>query len=138
MSSITCSRVCPTTLLPALHDQIAGQLAPPLPSTWAAYRQIFGALRRQRENPTYEIPLDLPEIDGSARPVEIGAESWMRGPRGEVILGLEGSLENGDLRRIDLGDQSVVVGRTSSGSLFACDGWCTHAKVHLADGNGDR
>lgn len=120
--------------LPALHDQIAGQLAPPLPSTWAAYRQIFGALRRQRENPTYEIPLDLPEIDGSARPVEIGAESWMRGPRGEVILGLEGSLENGDLRRIDLGDQSVVVGRTSSGSLFACDGWCTHAKVHLADG----
>ena len=120
--------------LPALHREIGDQLAPPLPSTWAAYRQIFGALRRQQVDPTYEIPLDLPEIHGGARPISIGAESWMRGPRGEVIVGLEGSIENGEIRRIDVDNQSLVVGKTSTGSLFACDGWCTHAKVHLAEG----
>jgi len=120
--------------LPALHREIGDQLAPPLPSMWAAYRQIFGALRRQQVDPTYEIPLDLPEIHGGARPISIGAESWMRGPRGEVIVGLEGSIENGEIRRIDVDNQSLVVGKTSTGSLFACDGWCTHAKVHLAEG----
>lgn len=78
--------------------------------------------------------MDLPDIHGDARPVDIGAESWMRGPRGEIIVGLDGSLEHGDLRRIDVGNRSLVVGKTTSGSLFACDGWCTHAKVHLAEG----
>ena len=120
--------------LPGLHHSIGDQLSQPLPSTFAAYRQIFTALRRQQVDPTYEIPLDLPDIHGDARPVDIGAESWMRGPRGEIIVGLDGSLGHGDLRRIDVGNRSLVVGKTTSGSLFACDGWCTHAKVHLAEG----
>ncbi len=120
--------------LPALHEKVASQLAPPLPSTWAAYRQIFAALRRQQSDPTYEISLEIPEIQGDTRPIDIGAELWMRGSRGEIIVGLEGSLVRGDIRRLDIGNRSVVVGRTFDGSLFACDGWCTHAKVHLADG----
>ena len=120
--------------LPSLHHEIGNQLAPALPSTWAAYRQIFGTFRRQQADPNYEIPIELPEIQGDARPVEIGAESWMRGPSGEVILGLETAFTPGEIRRVDVGRQSVVVGRTESGSLFACEGWCTHAKVHLGEG----
>ena len=120
--------------LPSLHGEISSQLAPALPSTWAAYRQIIGAFRRQQVDPNYEIPLELPKIEGDARPVEIGAESWMRGPSGEVIVGLETSFGLGELRKVDIGRHSVVVGRTESGSLFACEGWCSHAKVHLGEG----
>lgn len=124
----------PYHALPALHLEIAPQLAPALPSTGAAYRQIFSAMRKQRDDPSYEIPIDLPTMTGGEKAIDIGAETWMRGPEGQVILGLETSLGDGELRRVDVGDRSLVVGRTESGRLFACDGWCSHQRVHLAGG----
>ena len=47
--------------LPQLHQELKAYLPPPKPSVLAAYREIIHALRRQRRNVTWELPLsELP------------------------------------------------------------------------------
>ena len=57
----------PYYALPALHAEIKEHLAPPTPSTVAAYRQILATLRRQQRDPSYdEARLDVPDLAGAA------------------------------------------------------------------------
>ena len=51
----------------ARSRRIGPQLAPALPSTGAAYRQIFSALRKQRNDSSYEIPIGLPTMTGGKK-----------------------------------------------------------------------
>lgn len=46
--------------LPALHEQLVGDLPAPYPSLWAAYREILPAVLRQLRDPTYFVARDLP------------------------------------------------------------------------------
>jgi fatty acid desaturase len=46
--------------LPALHEEIKGDLPAPYPSLWAAYREIIPAVTRQLRDPTYYIRRELP------------------------------------------------------------------------------
>ncbi|MBP1963118.1 MocE family 2Fe-2S type ferredoxin [Paenibacillus aceris] len=39
-----------------------------------------------------------------------------------------------DVVRFDLGDRTFAVYRTDNNEFFASDGFCTHQKIHLADG----
>ena len=50
----------PYHALPALHEAIKADLPPPTPGIFAAYREIIPALLRQRTDPGYSIPRQLP------------------------------------------------------------------------------
>jgi 3-phenylpropionate/trans-cinnamate dioxygenase ferredoxin subunit len=45
-----------------------------------------------------------------------------------------GDIELEDVIRFDYGDRSFAVYRTDNNEYYATDGFCTHGKVHLADG----
>ncbi len=125
----------PYPALPALHDEIKTQLGPPLPSTIAAYRQIFGALARQHRDPSWEIPLQVPDVPSAARHrIDVGETAWVKGADGTIDLGAVDAIEVGELRRIDVDERTFVLCRLSDGEYTLGDGLCTHAKVHLADG----
>ncbi len=55
----------PYYALPKLHEVIKHDLPTPDPSIWAAYRRMFGAVMRQRHDPTY---YDRRELPPTARP----------------------------------------------------------------------
>jgi fatty acid desaturase/nitrite reductase/ring-hydroxylating ferredoxin subunit len=124
----------PYRSLPDLHDEIKDQLAPALPNTWAAYRQIFTTLAKQHRDPTYEIPLQVPDVPGARHRIDVGESNWVRHTDGAVDLGRVDSLEVGELRRVDVDDRTYVLARLGESEFALCDGLCTHAEVHLADG----
>jgi Na+-transporting NADH:ubiquinone oxidoreductase subunit F len=125
----------PYPALPALHDEIRDQLAPPLPNTIAAYRSIFSTLAKQHHDPSYETPLDVPEVPSAhTHRIDVGETNWVKGTGGGVDLGAADALEIGELRRVDVGDDTYVLCRLSADEFALGDGICTHAKVHLADG----
>ncbi|HZG87195.1 MocE family 2Fe-2S type ferredoxin [Paenibacillus sp.] len=45
-----------------------------------------------------------------------------------------GDIEEEDVIRFDHGDRTFAVYRTEDGSYYATDGFCTHERVHLANG----
>ena len=55
----------PYYALPALHEQIKRDLPPANTSIWDAYREMVGAVMKQRNNPGYAFRKDLP---ATARP----------------------------------------------------------------------
>ncbi len=118
--------------LPQLHAEIADQLAPPLPSTWAAYRQIVGAIREQSVDPSWEIDLAVPDVEGARGAVVQGFE-WPSGDGAEVIVDVA-SIGVGEMRRTQIDGASVVVCRIDDGSLHAVASRCTHGDAELADG----
>jgi nitrite reductase/ring-hydroxylating ferredoxin subunit len=125
----------PYRALPDLHDEIKEQLAPAKPNTVAAYREIFHALSKQQRDPTWEIPLDVPEVPSAVRRrIEVGETNWVRHPDGGIDVGAADAIEPGQLRRVDVEDRTFVLCRRADGQLTLADGLCTHAQVHLADG----
>ncbi len=125
----------PYQSLPRLHDEIADQLAPPLRSTWAAYRSIIGALWHQRRDAGWEIPLSVPEVAGVVpERIEVGEKLWVRSAGSQVAVARVGDLEVGDMRRVDRGGETFVLCRVADDEFRLLDGMCTHAKVHMAGG----
>jgi len=45
-----------------------------------------------------------------------------------------GDIEEEDVMRFDYGDRTFAVYRTEDGKYYATDGFCTHERVHLANG----
>jgi Na+-transporting NADH:ubiquinone oxidoreductase subunit F len=125
----------PYRALPRLHLELADQLAPALPSTWAAYRQIIGALVRQSSDPTHEISLDIPDVPGAVTErIDVGdGLTTADGVDGIDAVDLD-LPPIGALRRVDVGDRTYVLCRLSEREVTLLDGLCTHAEVHLCDG----
>jgi Na+-transporting NADH:ubiquinone oxidoreductase subunit F len=130
----------PYRALPALHEEVKAFLAPPKSSIADAYREIFDALRHQRKDPRWELPLpalpDIAEPPVTERAMAIAGDSPSpRRPRGSLVdLGLADALQPGRLRRVDLGDATYVLCRPSAEAYALVDGLCTHARAELADG----
>lgn len=130
----------PYRALPALHEEVKAYLAPPKTSIANAYREIFTALRHQRRDPNWELPLpllpDIAEPAVTARATAIARESPSphRPPTALVDLGPADALQPGQLRRVDLCDATYVLCRPSTEAYALVDGLCTHAKTELADG----
>ncbi|MED4599134.1 fatty acid desaturase family protein [Paenibacillus validus] len=59
----------PYHALPALHEEMKPDCPAASPSTWAAVKEVFTALRKQRKDPTYTIVRPLPS---TARPYRYG------------------------------------------------------------------
>jgi fatty acid desaturase/nitrite reductase/ring-hydroxylating ferredoxin subunit len=124
----------PYPALPKLHAEIKSQLAPPLPNVLTTYRQVFHALARQHRDPTWEIPLDVPDVPGAARHrIDVGETNWVH-HAGGYDLGAADALDVGELRRIDVDERTFVLCRLSDDEYVVGDGLCTHHKVHLAGG----
>ena len=125
----------PYRALPRLHDEIRDQLAPPKPNTAAAYREIFHALAKQHDDPTWEIPLEVPDVPSAARRrIDMGSAEWIRHGDGSIDIGAADEIEPGEIRRVDVDDRTFVLCRLDDGQLSLADGLCTHAEVHLCDG----
>jgi Na+-transporting NADH:ubiquinone oxidoreductase subunit F len=126
--------------LPRLNRTIADQLVPARPSTFAAYREIVAVLRRQQRDPSYELPLDVPDVGGERLPVDTGLRHWhpVGDGDGVVELGSVDDLEPGRVTRVDIGEDSFVLYRLDDGgspaTVVLADGHCTHQRVHLCDG----
>ncbi len=115
----------PYPSLPKLHDEIKSQLAPPLPSTWAAYRQIFSTLARQQRDGSYEIPLAVPDVASAVKHrVEVGAGAWAD----RTALDEAGEIDDTDHNvaapdaavtapRAEHADATAEAGATSTGSI---------------------
>ncbi len=124
----------PYHALPDLHAEVKDQLAPALPTTAAAYRVIFSTLARQHVDPTYEIDLDVPEVESRRRRIDVGESNWVQHANGGVDLAAASSMDVGELRRVDIEDRTFVLGKLGEDEFMLCDGLCTHANIHLADG----
>ncbi len=127
----------PYHALPRLHEEVKGHLAPALPNTVAAYREIFGGLSRQRRDLDYEIPgrgvPDEPEAE-TVR-VDVGEWTWAGVHQdGRSDLGGAGDLAVGEIREVTVGDQVLAVYRLSEQEYAVTDGICTHGKARLAEG----
>ena len=123
----------PYHALPALHDEIAEQLPPASPSTWAAYREIITTMWRQRRDPSYEAPREVPDTPGRRAPVEQGRDDLRRRPDGTVDLGPVAAMSIGDRRRVDSASGPLLLVRHNDGVALV-SAICTHADVALDDG----
>ncbi len=118
--------------LPALHTAIKDQLAPPTPSTWAAYREIVDALRHQRRDPRWEIAgRPVPDLVGAVEPSSDGPTPVVGA---EVDLGDAADLTVGAMRRIDLDGRTYLLCRPEQTRFALTAGLCTHGRTHLIDG----
>lgn len=116
----------------ALHAEIRSDLPEPTPSTVAAYREIFRAVRAQQTDPAFELDRVMPEGSGSVASTHaeavVGEDGW-------VSVCPADELDLGEIRRLDTAGATYAVCRTRDGSLHAVDGICTHSRIaHLADG----
>ncbi len=124
----------PYYALPALHAEVKDYLAPPEPSTLAAYRKIFATLRRQWRDPSYDDPRpDVPEVTGAERAfVDTGVTAWAGEVHdGLVDLGPAEGLERGSVRGVDHGGSTFALYRLDGPE---CGGGGPGAEFALSDG----
>lgn len=128
----------PYHALPALHAEVGRHLAPPLPNTAVAYREILGSVARQARDPAYELDRPIPE-DGEAAGgpgrIDVGQYLWSGVRSGRRFdLGPAADLPPGGMRRVDVDDRTFAVCRLDDGAVAVTDGICTHGRAHLAEG----
>ena len=128
----------PYHALPALHAEVGQHLAPPLPNTAAAYREILGSLARQARDPAYDLDRPIPE-DGEAAGgpgrIDVGQYLWSGVRSGRRFdLGPAADLPSGGMRRVDVDDRTFAVCWLDDGAVAVTDGICTHGRAHLAEG----
>ncbi|MDH3295678.1 MAG: fatty acid desaturase, partial [Acidimicrobiia bacterium] len=121
--------------LPALHAEMKPYLPEPLPSTVAAYREIFTTLAAQRADEAYELGRVIPEVpEADHRRVSIAGNGPVVTVDGDRALVSTIGLDVGRVRRIDVGDQSFALFRVGPDQYRLTDGFCTHGQAHVADG----
>jgi fatty acid desaturase/nitrite reductase/ring-hydroxylating ferredoxin subunit len=127
----------PYHALPALHAEVRQHLAPAMPSTIAAYREILTAVPKQHADPAYEITDRGVPIDDDAawcRP-DVGEYLWAGvNDDGRTDLGSAMDIDVGQVRRVDVGDRTFAVYRLAEDEYAVTDGLCTHGQTHLAGG----
>lgn len=122
--------------LPDLQTAIADELPAPIPSTWAAYRQILPTLWAQRHNVTHELRLSLP--------------APLCPPSEDSSPHTPNRLVNLDVVKVDevttstLSPGRMCAVRTAQGEALLCrvttqdwvltDALCTHGDARLVDG----
>ena len=118
----------PYHALPALHEEVKDQLAPALPSSIAAYREILTTLPRQAKDPTYEIEdRGIPRANGgTTRRPDGGCLHLVRDPRRRTGRSrTRRPRRSGQVRRIDVADRSFALFRLDEDE-YAPDRRCLH------------
>jgi Na+-transporting NADH:ubiquinone oxidoreductase subunit F len=123
--------------LQQLHELVKSDCPRPYASLAEAWREIIPVLRRQVRDPELYVHRPLPVTAASAAPA--GRAVIMFSPSGPVTDGwievcASDSLPRADVIRVDHERSTYAIYRTADGSVYATDGRCTHAGVHLAGG----
>ena len=121
----------PYRALPELHDEISEQLPMAAPSTLAAYREIFRAIRHQSKDPTWELDRNVPDVQAASGQI-VQAFNWLE-TDGWLDVGRD-DLGAGELRSVVVGDTDCVIARTEDGTLCAVARRCTHGEADLGAG----
>lgn len=123
----------PFHALPKLHEAIKDDCPAPYPSLFAAWREIFPALMKQRKDHAYHVKRKLPESIVTIRKAnhsgaaDVDAEGWAK-------VCPAADLARADVLRFDHGKKTFAIYRDEQNALYATDGLCTHGNVHLAEG----
>jgi MocE subfamily Rieske [2Fe-2S] domain protein len=132
----------PYHALPQLHEEIKEYLPEASPSTWAAYREIIGALRMQRRDPDWEIPdRRVPDDVPTATRAPTVPQPEVLTASGGVVsasrtdLGSADMVQPGKVMRLDIDGRTFALYRQTTDSYALSDGLCTHGQTHLADGH---
>ena len=124
--------------LPALNVVVQHDFPPMLPGFRATYREIWETYRRQQSEPTSFLDRrsTLPKATTPRRCDEDVRPPQLTGPiaGGWLDVGPSTSLVQNNVIRVDVNDRTFAVYRLADGDVFATDGLCTHAEVHLCDG----
>lgn len=123
----------PYHALPALHEAVKSDMPPPYRGIWAAWREIFPAIRRQLRDPSYYIKRELPAAQGRAE-AKVWRSDAAPDADGWVEAGGNTGLARKSVIRFDHGSRTYALYRDEDGALYATDGVCTHGKTHLAGG----
>ena len=129
----------PYHALPALHEEVKAYLPPPKRSIPEAFGEILTALRHQRKDPDWELP--LPELPAIATPALVSNEpifaekvDYDDDSAAHIDLGPDDLLEPGQIRGVDIDGAPYVLCRPSGVTYALVDGICTHARAPLAEG----
>lgn len=123
--------------LPQLHEAIKEDCPKPYNGLLASWKEILPAWAKQKKDPSYYVPLDIPE-PSSTRPVE-EETSKINGDDNRIVNGwieicdIHHVLKSGVIR-FDYKDWTYAVYRTNRDEFYASDGLCTHGNSHLSDG----
>ena len=124
--------------LPALNVAVQNDFPPMLPGFRATYRQIWVTYRCQQSDPTAFTDRRSELPNATARPPsdEVVRPTLLSGPvaGGWLDVGPSASLDKNNVIRVDVDGRTFAVYRLADGEVFATDGLCTHASVHLCDG----
>lgn len=124
--------------LPALSAGVKHDFPPMVPGFRAAYAEIWNTYRKQQSDPTMFIDRRpaLPKPIAAQPPADAATPARLTATRaGEWLDVCPGtSLDRNNVIRIDVDDRTFALYRLADGDIFATDGLCTHANVHLCDG----
>jgi Na+-transporting NADH:ubiquinone oxidoreductase subunit F len=125
--------------LPALQQLLAPHLPAPLPSTWAAYRQILPTLWAQRRDVTCEIEPVLPSEEATqAATTTQRIEAQRIEPQRIEPQRIEevnsASLQIGAMCLVATDDGEKLLCRVNQDDWVLTDALCTHGDARLVEG----
>ncbi len=133
----------PFHALPALHEEIKGQLPEPTRGVRAGLAEIVTTMRRQRTDPDYRlsnrIPVStdqhierpLPKRSAAVDSTTVGSATVESA--GVVLCGVE-DVPLGDVLGVERGGVRYAVCRTADGAVYAVADTCTHHSARLSEG----
>ena len=123
----------PYHALPRLHALVKADMPKPYSSIAEAWRELFPAVLRQRQDPAYHVKRQLPAPVGR---VDQGIVTTTATPAadGWIEVCAEDRLGREDVLRFDHNRKTYALYRDAAGKLYATDGICTHGNTHLAAG----
>lgn len=126
----------PYHALPDLHELIKKDCPKPYKNLASAWREIFSAWEKQKNDPSYFVSVTLPS------PTKVSGEKankTIRGDQNKVVndwisICKTSDFLPADIKRFDYDNKTYSVYRTKNGDYYATDGFCTHGNSHLSNG----
>jgi Na+-transporting NADH:ubiquinone oxidoreductase subunit F len=123
----------PYHALPALHELVKADCAPPYKGLFHAWSEIIPAIRKQIHDPGFHVKRTLPAPHEKAHRAGFAATSEADDQGWQAVCETS-ALAAADAVRFDAGLRTFAIYRDDTKRLYATDGICTHGNTHLADG----
>ena len=119
--------------LPKLHKLIKDNSPPAYPSIYAAWKEIFPAIKKQVKDPSYHVKRKLPDNKQAIDDNLIHANG-LADKEGWITVCKANTIESEDVIRFDYLKKTFAIYRDNENNLYATDGICTHGNTHLGGG----
>ncbi len=119
--------------LPKLHELIKVDSPPVYTSIYAAWKEIYPAIKKQVKDPTYHVKRKLP---GYKQVIDdnLIQSNGLADKEGWINVCQANKIENEDVVRFDYLKKTFAIYRDNKNKLYATDGICTHGNTHLGSG----